>query len=92
MGSLLSCCDKKNPVALNDDRAALRAGGRINVKRNEVEDPRAPLLTKTVDTPKSKETELFDEELDDYVKGLSSDDALIGSDDASQEGFVSKNE
>jgi hypothetical protein len=48
MGLLQSCC-KRPPDATADPRAALRAGGRIRVARNETEDPRAPLLTKRRD-------------------------------------------
>ena len=83
MGSYLSCCCPDNtPSALkvSDARAALRAGGRIQVKKNDVEDPHAPLLTKSRDTPKSKENELIDKELNDYVQALSSDDDIDAND------------
>lgn len=73
MGIALSCCKSDTPDALKDDpRAALRAGGRIQVKKNDNEDPHAPLLMKTPNTPKSKENELIDQELDAYVQALSS--------------------
>ena len=83
MGSIFSCCSDSTPSALRegDSRAAaLRAGGRIQVKKNDVEDPHAPLLTKSRDTPKSKENELIDQELNDYVQALSSDDDVEAND------------
>ena len=83
MGCLLSCFQKSVPSALRegDSRAAaLRAGGRIQVKKNDVEDPHAPLLTKSMDSPKSKENELIDKELNDYVQALSSDDDIEAND------------
>lgn len=74
MGMVFSCCKNETPEALRDDpRAALCAGGRIQVKKNDVEDPHAPLLMKSPNTPKSKENELIDKELDAYVQALSGD-------------------
>ena len=81
MGILFSLCSKKNPIALNDERAALRAGARIHVSRNDIDDPRAPLVTKSLDTPKNTEADQFDEELDEFVKGLSSGSDINPNDD-----------
>lgn len=79
MGAVCACCQKGSEFpAVHDDRAALRAGGRIKVVRNETEDPRAPLLTKKLD---GKEQQAFDKDLDDFVQGLSSDDGIIPDDD-----------
>ena len=83
MGILFSCCKNSGPIALREGEsraAALRAGGRIQVKKNEVEDPHAPLLTKSMDSPKSKENELIDKELNEYVQALSSDDDIEAND------------
>lgn len=77
MGVVCTCCKKGNDFPA-DDRAALRAGARIKVVRNETEDPRAPLLTKKLD---GKEQQAFDKDLDDFVQGLSSDDGIIPDED-----------
>jgi hypothetical protein len=70
MGPCSSCCKYPKKDALGEDRAAaLRAGGRIRVVRNEAEDPRAPLLAKRRDEPKQEEFDGFDS----FVRELSSD-------------------
>jgi hypothetical protein len=70
MGAYLTCCKKFKD---KDTRAALRAGARIRVSRNETEDPRAPLLNRRLDD-KIPELPAFDKDLDDFVDALSSDD------------------
>lgn len=75
MGILSSCCKKSNFL---DSRDALRNGGRIQVERNDTEDPHAPLLTK-----KSNLSSLPspDKDFDDFVENLSTDDGEIPDDD-----------
>jgi hypothetical protein len=70
MGGYLSCCKK---FVEKDKRAALRAGARIRMSRNETEDPRAPLLNRRLDS-EPPELPAFDKDLDAFVDALSSDD------------------
>lgn len=74
MGIFTSCCKKSN---FPDTREALRNGGRIQVERNDTEDPRAPLLTK-----KSNLSQLPnpDRDFDEFVENLSTDDGEIPDD------------
>jgi hypothetical protein len=83
MGALTACC-KRSAEPAADPRAALRAGGRIRVARNETEDPRAPLLTKRRD--EAPNPLKLDPDMEAFVDVLSSDsgDGKDGSDD----GFV----
>ncbi|KAK8896160.1 hypothetical protein M9Y10_014054 [Tritrichomonas musculus] len=71
MGIFSSCCQKSS---FPDKRDALRSGGRIQVERNDTEDPHAPLLTK-----KSNLSQLPnpDKDFDDFVENLSTDDGEI---------------
>ena len=73
MGIFCSCCKDPTPGALQaDPRAALRAGGRIRVEKNVTEDPRAPLLTKTMNSINEKEAALLDKDLEALANELSS--------------------
>ena len=81
MGAVFSCCKDETPGALQaDPRAALRAGGRIRVEKNVTEDPRAPLLTKSLNSLHKNEAKILDKELEDLVSQLSGGDSISGSD------------
>ena len=82
MGGILCCCKKTTPGALQaDPRAALRAGGRIRVEKNVTEDPRATLLTKTMNSINEKEAALLDKDLEALVNELSSGGDNIDDDE-----------
>ena len=78
----MSCCKDPTPGALQaDPRAALRAGGRIRIEKNTTEDPRAPLLTKSLNTLHEKEAELLDKDLEALVEQMSSGGDDLADDD-----------
>jgi hypothetical protein len=60
MGVCSPCCGRAKKNTIGDDRAALPAGGRIRVVRNEAEDPRAPLLVKRREEPKEEAFTYFE--------------------------------
>ena len=73
MGTILSCCEKGQAPAALDERASLRAGGRIKTNRaNEKEDPAAPFFTK-IDQSK------IDQDMDQFVADLGDDIEDISS-------------
>ena len=66
MGNLFDCIKPKTKSIL-DERISLRSNARIKVKRNENEDPNAPLLSKDsknfFEEPLNIQIELKDEEI-----------------------------
>jgi hypothetical protein len=70
MGGVSNCC-KLPPDATADPRAALRAGGRIRISRNDTEDPRAPLLKKKPKDEPPKPLRL-DPDMEAFINILSS--------------------
>ena len=74
MGTILSCCEKSSPAAL-DERASLRAGGRIKPNRaNDNEDPRAPFFSKIEQSKIDKDMDQFVADLGDDIEDITDSD------------------